>query len=744
MTTETALKAEGLSVRDRAAAQEVRLTAAGVLLVVVLPAGRIPCIIHWGPSPEGESVSDCSALETATRRPNASNGVAEFLRPAVVPEAWTGFMGTPGLEGHRLGKAWTTRFVPTSVDVSEDAGHGGSIRCVAQDPEAGLELTMTVVLTARGLVQLAAAVTNIGDATYTVNQLNIALPVPSRAGEVLDMAGRWAKERVPQRGPFRVGTWLREGRRGRTGQEAATVMVAGEPGFDFDRGAVWGVHVGISGDHRTYAERVFTGERLLGGGELLMPGEVELAPGESYQTPVLWASCGNGLDELAHRFHDELRSRDRHPRSPRPVVMNVWEAVYFDQDLDTIRNLADLAAEVGVERFVLDDGWFGARRNDTAGLGDWQIAEDVWGEGRFKALSDHVRSLGMEFGLWFEPEMVNLDSDLAREHPDWILQADGRMPMDYRHQQVLNLAIPEAFEYIRSAVVSLVREYDIAFIKWDHNRDLIEAGSTTTGRAGVHEQTLATYRLIDQIKDACPGLEIESCSSGGARVDLGILMRTDRVWASDCIDAHERQQIQRWTSQLLPLELIGSHVGADKAHTTGRRLDLSFRAMTALFGHFGIEWNLAEASEDERRELASWVELYKKYRRLLHTGTIHRRDLEDDSLWMTSVVSPDRSRALVGLAQMERPATWPVGLVQLPGLDPNALYRLRPAIPVEGGSTPDPLTEPSWWTESGTVLSGGDLASVGIAVPALHPDHACLIDLERVDSPELSTPERGI
>ena len=269
---------------------------------------------------------------------------------------------------------------------------------------------------------------------------------------------------------------------------------------------------------------------------------------------------------------------------PRPVVLNTWEAVYFDHRLDRLTALADTAAELGVERFVLDDGWFRHRRDDTAGLGDWYVDEDVWPDG-LHPLVNHVRGLGMEFGLWVEPEMVNPDSDLARAHPEWVREAPP-----WRNQQVLDIAQPDAYAYLLERLDALVSEYAIDFLKWDHNRDLV---------GGAHAQTLAAYRLLDELRERHPALEIESCSSGGSRVDLGILARTDRVWASDTNDALERQAIQRWTQLLLPPELVGSHVGPPRAHTTGRTHDLSFRVATALFGHFGIEWDIN--ARDRRR-----------------------------------------------------------------------------------------------------------------------------------------------
>ncbi len=407
--------------------------------------------------------------------------------------------------------------------------------------------------------------------------------------------------------------------------------------------------------------------------------------------------------------------------------MNVWEAVYFDHDLDRLKGLADLAAEVGTERFVLDDGWFGGRRDDATGLGDWTVSDDVWGDGRFADLVRHVKRRGMEFGLWFEPEMVNLDSDLARRHPEWILQVEGRLPVEARHQQVLDLSHPGAYEHVLSSIVAIVREHGVDFVKWDHNRDLVDAGSTRTGRAGVHEQTLATYRLLDEVRERCPGLEIESCSSGGARVDLEILERTDRVWASDCIDAHERQQIQRWTAQLLPPELVGSHVGADRAHTTGRRLDLSFRAATALFGHFGIEWDLSEATEAERRELADWVEHYKQVRHLVHTGRVVRRSLEGRPV-AARRREPGPHGGAVRAHAARAPRDVARGARAAPGLDPDATYVVRPSGPSMVRAD-DPRSAPAWWA-GGLRLSGAALGSVGLIVPALDPDQAVLIHVE--------------
>ncbi|MDN5572257.1 MAG: alpha-galactosidase, partial [Propionibacteriaceae bacterium] len=561
------------------------------------------------------------------------------------------------------------------------------------DPVAGLALTLTVELLAGGVLRTNASLTNTGAEPYQLDELVLALPVPATASELLEFAGRWAKERVPQRRAFTVGTHLREGRRGRTGADAATVLHAGVPGFGFARGDVWGVHVGWSGNHVHYAARANTGHRLLGGGELLLPGELRLAGGESYTSPWLYGSFGDGLDAVARRFHRYLRARPGHPSIERPVTLNVWEAVYFDHSLPVLLDLAEKAAAVGVERFVLDDGWFGSRRDDTSGLGDWVVSDAAWPDG-LHPLVTRVRALGMQFGLWFEPEMVNPDSDLARAHPEWILATGGRLPIESRHQQVLNLADADCYAHLKEAMSAVIDDYAIDYLKWDHNRDLIDAGSQPSGGPAVHAQTLAAYRLMAELKAFHPGLEIESCSSGGARVDLGVMQHADRVWVSDCIDPHERQSMMRWTTQLLPPELLGSHIASATSHTTGRSHSLAFRAGTALFGHLGIEWDLRQASDADLAALTEWIGFHKGLRPLLFGGDLVRIDTSDAAIVAGGVVAPDRSRALFSVAALDSLDVVLPGRLPLPGLDADRRYRVAPVLLGGGGGG---VLPPPWW-----------------------------------------------
>ncbi len=741
----------------------VALRTDDVSILLNLTGGRLPSVLHWGADLGPIDDDDAAGLLSSGIAPVAVNLVDEPVGLAILPEHWTGWLGRPGISGSRGGRAWSpkfsTRALSTNGQAHDLASTGPVVSCEgptvveiqARDEEAELSLVIRLETLPGGLLRTQVEVTNDGD-DYTLNDCVLALPVPGVARELLDMAGRWGKERIPQRQPWPIGVHLREGRKGRTGADAATLLHAGTPGFSFADGEIWAVHVGWSGNHTHYAERLSTGEQVLGGGELLLPGEIVLGPGETYTSPWLYGSYGVGLDEVAHRFHRYLRSRPGHPSGDRPVTLNVWEAVYFNHDLDRLLDLAQVAADVGIERFVLDDGWFGDRRSDRAGLGDWTVSSAVWPEG-LHPLVTGVKDLGMQFGLWFEPEMINSDSEAARAHPEWIMATGDRLPVESRFQQVINLGMPECYAYIRDAIFAILTEYTIDYIKWDHNRDLIDAGTHPTGRPGVHEQTLAFYRLLDEIRSAFPQLEIESCSSGGARVDLGVLERTDRVWASDCMDPLERQQIHRWTLQLIPPELMGAHIASGRSHTTGRSHDLNFRAATAIFGHLGVEWDLTAAGADQLEELGAWIGLFKQHRKLLLTGAVVRGDFPDETLTVNGVVNGDGSTAIYSVTRLASSEVSLIGRVRLPGLDPDRRYRVTPMMI---DFPPTGLRPPRWWgvaqpertsyeadpgkqaqrlsaTETfGVELSGAALSRVGLASAPIDPEHSILYFAEAV------------
>ncbi|GIF16221.1 alpha-galactosidase [Actinoplanes teichomyceticus] len=663
-------------------------------------------VLHWGPDlgelPDGFAASRTPAV------PPSSLDVP--LRLSLLPTLGEGWSGRPALAGHRDGTP------VAALRTAEVRAVDDTISVRSQSPDGGLHVTTEIELSPQGVLRIRHAVTNHGPGVFELTALDVVLPIPAEAGELLDFTGLWAHERRPQRSALRHGVWSRESRHGRPGHDDAFLLMAGEPGFSFRAGRVWALHLAWSGDKRIWAERSALGPALIGAGELFAPGEIRLAPGGTYRTP--WAVAvfsGTGIDGLSDRLHPWIRAR-RGPSRPRPVVLNTWEAVYFDHDAAVLSRLVDVAAEVGVERFVLDDGWFTGRRDDRRALGDWSVDPQVWPDGLHPLIA-RVHAAGMDFGLWVEPEMVSPDSALARAHPSWILGAPSAPT--WRHQRVLNLADPGAFGHVLGRLTDLLTEYPIAFLKWDHNRDLLEAGA-------AHRQTAAVYRLLAALRAAFPDLEIESCASGGARIDLGMCEHVDRFWTSDTNDPLDRQHIQRWTGVLIPPEFLGGHLGAGTAHVTGRTSALGFRLATALFGHAGIEWDVSRASAGDRARIAAWTAKYKRLRALLHSGVVVRADSPDPAHLVHGVVAQDRSAAVFALVAVGSPAAALPPPLRFPGLDEARDYEVRPL-----GHPPRTVQDapPPWLAAGAVTLPGRVLTEVGLPPPLLAPEQAALFTL---------------
>ena len=698
----------------------IHLRNGGTSVVLDPGAGALPAIVHWGPDLGEVRVDDLSAMAFAAIPQRVSGGLDVPAPLTLIPQESGGWLGTPGLAGHRDGRFFSTRLATAGIEAD-----GASATITARDDDAALEATIELEVTGSGLFRQRITLRNLGEEGYSIESLCPVFPVPATADELLDTTGRHLRERSPQRHDFTIGTHVRESRRGRPGADASLVIAAGRHGFGFERGLVHAVHTTWSGSHRLLAERLPTGEAFLAAGELLAPGEMLIGAGGAYSTPWAIGSWGDGLTELSGRFHRDLRARPQHPRRPRPVTLNTWEAVYFNHDRGTLEELARRAASVGVERFVLDDGWFHGRRNDTAGLGDWWVDETVWPDG-LGPLIETVTSLGMEFGLWVEPEMVNLDSDLARAHPDWILRGRDDLPAAARQQYVLDLANRDAWQYLLELLDALLGEYDIAYLKWDHNRDLLEAGAAGTGTSRVHENVLALYRLLAELKRRHPELEIESCASGGARVDLGILEHTDRIWTSDTLDPIERLQIQKYTGLIVPPELMGAHLTSPRVHSTRRTVGLDLSGGVAMFGHFGIEWNLTKLNDDWMRRVGEWVELHRRHRDLIHTGRLVHADQWDATTDVRGVVARDATSALFSYTQVTSSVTHPPGRFTLPGLDPDRRYAVR----IIAGSVdkgPGQSTLP--WAEQPVTLTGRQLGDAGLRAPVLYPGQLVLLEL---------------
>lgn len=704
-------------------------------LVLALDGDALPRIAYWGqdlgdaPETGAEGVDPGRGILAAISAQIMSAGVDASESPSILPTQSEGWTGTPMLSLRRRGIEVFPKFLLRAT-----RAEGSSCLIEAEDPEAGLSLAFRIGVEASGLVRLRATLTNRSDTELEVERLWLGVPVPADHDEILSQTGHHLRERSMQTHAFVDGLFAKETWVGRPDFDSTSALIAARSGAGWETGAQRAVHLAWSGNGVHFAVRTPATRGFIGAGELLLGGEVHLGAEQSYETPELFASWGEGTNELASRFHAHLR--ELHPgfsQRPRPVTLNTWEALYYDHDIDKMMRLARLGAQIGVERFVVDDGWFTGRRDDTSALGDWSVDTGVWPDG-LRPLSDLVHALGMEFGLWVEPEMISPRSLLAEAHPDWILRPNtARLPLEGRHQQVLDLTNPEAFDHLVETLSALVADEGIDYLKWDHNRFVLEAISPASGRPAVHAQTAALYRLLDELKERCPGLEIESCASGGGRIDLGILARTDRVWASDCTDPLERIDIQRGTSLLVPPEMIGAHIAQSPSHMTGRTTALATRAATALTGHLGVEWNLLDADPADLEQLRAWVSLYKGARpngcELVHV------DCADPAVRVTGLLLPGGRRSLWRFAALTTSQHYPYELIRLPGLDPRGLYRVRPHGRPEMYArlmNPSALGPLEWWDEEGVRLPGGVLAQWGIRPPHLLPGSAVLIEVEKL------------
>ncbi len=672
-------------------------------------------IVHWGAA-LGE-IND-EQLQKAVKNPHFHGGLDYTPKNLVLREHSRGWIGHPALRGHRAGVSSSHWFVLKSATQKDN-----SLVAIFSDSLAGLDISVSYTMTASDVLLMDATVTNTSDGDYALEHFLYWLPLPDQADEILDFYGHWTKERQPQRRPLGYGLTSREGFEGRSGHDYTITQIALNHKTEFQSGSAWSLAMAWSGNNIHHVERLIDGNKSIGAGEYLLPGEVILKKGESYQAPRAVASFSSvGLDGITANHYSWIRGRKNHPTNirPRPLTLNMWEAVYFNHSFDGIKKIVDKAAEIGVERVVLDDGWFGSRRTDNKGLGDWVVSPEVWPDG-LSPIIDYVNSKGIEFGLWFEGEMVNRDSDLYRAHPDWILQEPGRIPVEGRWQQVLDITKEGAYNHVLEQVSAVLSAHNIAYIKWDHNRHLTDPISN--GRPAVRKQTEAIYRLFDELKRRHPGLEIESCASGGGRIDLGMIDHADRFWTSDQNDPHERLQIQRYTSMVIPPEMLGTHAGPTIGHQMHRTHDIHFRVINALFGHAGIEWNITEASERETKVLKSFSAFYKEHRGLLHSGRIVRSDVIDGKAFLYGTVAQDKSAAIYSYMQITSVDNFGPLRATFEGLDPARTYRVKVVEELSSDYYLQKST-PGWWPT--VTLTGAELAHIGLALPGVVPESGIL------------------
>ncbi len=686
-------------------------------------------------------VNDHKALQTIYWGPKLDNR-ASFVTPGQLPEVASFDPGLASTPLEYVGWGGGLPYEPSLKVSFPDGNRSLQLEFVdAKVTGEELEITMKDALApvyvrlfyhsyAEGVLARWSHIENRGKEKITIEQAeSAAWNLPSRTTyELSSLTGRWGAEWQLQTAALHPGIVVLESRSGSTSHQANPWFAIGSHGETTENaGPVWFGELGWSGSWRISVEQTHADRVRITGGYNPFDFSYPLAAGESLDTPKFYAGYtakGNGeASRILHRFERQQILPQRPAPKPRPVIFNSWEATEFAVDESGQTALAEKAARLGVERMVIDDGWFGQRKDDHAGLGDWYVNPEKFPHG-LKPVIDRVHALGMDFGIWVEPEMVNPDSDLYRKHPDWAMNFPGRPRTEARNQLLLNLARPDVREYIFNFLDKLVSENDIAFLKWDYNRNWSEPGWDAVPLDQQKEIYVRyvdnLYGILADLRKKHPKLEIESCSGGGGRVDLGILRYTDEVWPSDNTDALDRLAIQDGFTHAYSPNLMMAWV-TDVPNFLDRRVTpLQFRFLVAMSGSLGIGGNLNKWTPEEMATATTMTAFYKQVRSTVQFGDLHRlMQPEGNESSALQYVSPDGKAAVVFAYLHSQHYGRPFPTVRLEGLDPAATYRL---IPLDASKVPDLPTE----------RNGSQLMGQGIDF-ALRGDYdASAVRLERV------------
>ena len=579
-----------------------------------------------------------------------------------------------------------------------------TLEIVMEDAVTGVEVTLQYgVLPDYDVITRSEKIVYRGEGKICIRKAQSAcLDFVQGKYDLLTFYGRHAMERRLQREPVTHGSHVIGSVRGTSSHQYNPMMILADEHTTDQYGNCYAMSFVYSGN--------FKGETLkdqFGQTRALMGLQDEmfsypLAEGETFYTPeVLLTFSGSGMNLLSQNLHRCIRQhicRGKYKESVRPVLVNSWEAAYFDFDGDTLYELAKEAKNAGIDMLVLDDGWFGKRDDDNSGLGDWFVNEKKLG-GTLGDLIKKINDLGVKFGIWVEPEMISEDSDLYREHPDWALTIPGRNPVHARNQLVLDFSRKEVVDHIFDQICKVLDQGNIEYVKWDMNRSLMDVFSRGTENQGrvMYDYVLGLYDFLERIVTRYPDLLIEGCSGGGGRFDAGMMYYTPQIWCSDNTDALDRLQIQYGTSFGYPVSAVGSHVSAVPNHQTGRITSLHTRGVVAMAGTFGYELNLGKLSEEEKQEIRLQVEEYRKFAPLIQTGLYYRLSdpaREEYAAW--AFVSEDQKEVLLNVVLQEIHGNMTVNYVKLQGLKCSAIYRD---------------------TETGKSYNGAALMEAGIPMP---------------------------
>ena len=611
----------------------------------------------------------------------AGNGLGDYRRSSISVRTAGGhtavslfyvshkiYAGKPGLAG-----------LPATFG---DENACETLELLCEDPVLGLKVTLLyTAFSDVDVITRSVRIENNGEMLYLTKALSFSMDMDNRDFTLLTMHGSWARERMLEHRKVKKGFMGVESVRGESSHQEHPFMALAAGNADQSHGEVYGMHFVYSGN--------FIGQVELGQFDTVRVGMGihpenfcwKLEKGESFQTPeVVLVYSDTGYDGMTHQFHELYRNhliRSEYKDKKRPILINNWEATYFDFNTEKLLSIAKKASELGIEMLVMDDGWFGHRNDDSSSLGDWYVNEEKL-NGGLKHLVDEVNKLGLKFGIWFEPEMISPDSKLYEAHPDWAIQIPGRKPVKGRNQLLLDFSRKEVVDAVYEQMCQVLDQGNIEYVKWDMNRSMAEVYSMTAEEQGSvqYDYMLGLYDFLERIISRYPDLLIEGCSGGGGRFDAGMLYYTPQIWCSDNTDAVDRVRIQYGTSFGYPVSAVGSHVSAVPNHQTGRKTSLHTRGVCAMAGTFGYELDPAKMTDEERKEIREQIVEYKKYAQLVQNGLYYRLSnpfAEEIGAW--EFVSEDGKEVLVNVVMLEIHGNMTVNYVKMKGLCAGQFYK---------------------------------------------------------------------
>lgn len=572
-----------------------------------------------------------------------------------------------------------------------------TVEIVLEDDVSQTEVILKYgVLPKLDVITRSTVVRNCGNRVFYINKVHSAcLDFLNGEYDLLHFHGRHAMERNLERVPVIHARQDFSSRRGTSSHQHNPFFILADRETTEDYGSCYGMMLLYSGNFLCEIEKDQYHQTRMQAGILDEMFDYPLNPGEEFYTPeAAIVYSAEGLTELSHKYHRLIRDhvcRGKYQYGNRPVLINNWEATYFDFTGDQILGIAEQAAELGVDMLVLDDGWFGQRDTDNSGLGDWYVNEKKMG-GSLKRIVDAVNDKNMKFGLWIEPEMVNEDSELYKEHPDWAYIIPGRRPVRGRNQLVLDFSRKEVVDYIFEQIVKVIASTNVEYIKMDMNRSICDVFTAVEGYQNygkiMHDYVLGVYDFLERLVQRYPNLLIEGCSGGGGRFDAGMLYYTPQIWCSDNTDAIERIRIQHGTSFGYPISAVGSHVSAVPNHQTGRTTELHTRGIVAMAGSFGYELDLSLLTKQEKEEVKEQIQLYKKYQNLIYTGKYYRLHTpgKNTEIAAWSFVSEDQTEILLNIVSLDTHGNEPTNYIRLKGLKSDCSYQCEGSDKIYSGA----------------------------------------------------------